>query len=1087
MQAKFRPLPLQLISAGLALVLAGCSTNGSGASNGDLYVESCSLGCTNGLGGEQVFCGVVSAFVNQEISVVFSEPVDLASVNGSTFRVQSTSGGSDPQGQFFLDPGDERRLIFRPSLTFDGNGSPIFGFEPGAVYEILIPGEAQGDLAPFVRSRSGRANQSRLKCTIGITGEVIDPVPGPPTMELYLDRVVAFDGMGEPIELDLVTDSSGAVPIFDGFGTDGLANNLANAGVEIVDVWRSSQVWFRFADIMNPATLANPISQTSQTLRVALDADGSIFTTDDQNTLLGSYVVHVDTERLETLVSFTPAEPLPSAGDPPLKLVVEAPEGVTDLVGNQLVESGGGGTFTAIPEVVEFDAITLTEDFGAGAGTPGSGEDAAEGSALWGGGRLAPGISGGAGRLGDLWLRAGESLVLNTDSQAFPLAVQGGSNVPNLLGNGVDDDMDPATPDVYPTSVVVENGVFEFSTLRIENGATLRLEGSNPARIYVRGIARVASGGLIDLSGRAAPVHDSTQLAPEAMADPPAMPLPAGAGAGGFGGDRWDADPNYIALGTADSDAQANPDFASLDGRAGDGLAGGTSPVGGRGGPGNPTLAQYPIDTVMPGANGFGQLPPLSLTEVLENPGVPICLSTRVGGAGAGGAYALDGDVGLALSPSLDGMGDTDELPDWPLNGMNNPPETPGGAASGIGLSVPNAQGAGYTVRTLDWFAGGALAYPGYLRGGSGGGGGGTHAFRTLVGPNNFGNCLLNGPGGQASSVDEWHDHSGAAGGSGGGALQLLAGRSIRLEGQIDASGGAGGSPLDPAVLAGNFGRFAMPGGGGSGGAVRLQAPQLDFSVGVDRVLVDGGPGGAGGWSNSSGGSGSPGLVRIEASSGGAGAAEYALGVSPVDPQDPLSLRWLSVAAEPFGDLPSLRPDSISTGISCWLRPPGNYSRLTFAEDTGPGAEDQGWNLDVLWMPSGQSQISVPFRGAAGVAGFPSGFEALHGNQLGPGVAAGLPSPLVVRFQGARAVAVLGDPCEVELIGAISPILPGSLTPWVEHPALLNAFDPAPNMVRFAIVFDGTVDPASGGMDVPGDILESVVGVTNLRIEALPE
>ena len=286
--------------------------------------------------------------------------------------------------------------------------------------------------------------------------------------------------------------------------------------------------------------------------------------------------------------------------------------------------------------------------------------------------------------------------------------------------------------------------------------------------------------------------------------------------------------------------------------------------------------------------------------------------------------------------------------------------------------------------------------------------------------------------------------------------------------------------------MAGNFGRFAMPGGGGSGGAVRLQAPQLEFAAGADRVLVDGGPGGAGIWSNSAGGLGSPGLVRIEVANDAGGAVDYALGVSPVDPQDPLSLSWLSVAAGGFGGLPSLRPVSISAGLSCWLRPPGNYSRLTFAEDAGPAAEDQGWNLEVLWMPPGQSQVSVPFRGAGEAPGFPAGFEALHGNQLGPDVA-GLPSPLVVRFQGARAVAPLGDPCEVELVGAISPILSGSLTPWVEHPALLNGFDPAPNMVRFAIVFDRTVDSGSGGADAPGLILENVVGVTNLRIEALPE
>jgi hypothetical protein len=62
-------------------------------------------------------------------------------------------------------------------------------------------------------------------------------------------------------------------------------------------------------------------------------------------------------------------------------------------------------------------------------------------------------------------------------------------------------------------------------------------------------------------------------------------------------------------------------------------------------------------------------------------------------------------------------------------------------------------------------------------------------------------------------------------------------------------------------------------------------------------------------------------------------------------------------------------------------------------------------------------------------------------------------------------------------------INPSSVTPWVDHPALFNDFAIAPNMIRFAIIFDGT----SQGSDMPGDVLADVVGVTNLRVRVVPD
>ena len=76
---------------GLSLGLAGCS-GGGGTSTGAFYVETCSLGCTNGYDDvnnefAQVTCTIINTFQNQEIALLFSNPVDLFTVNSSTFQV----------------------------------------------------------------------------------------------------------------------------------------------------------------------------------------------------------------------------------------------------------------------------------------------------------------------------------------------------------------------------------------------------------------------------------------------------------------------------------------------------------------------------------------------------------------------------------------------------------------------------------------------------------------------------------------------------------------------------------------------------------------------------------------------------------------------------------------------------------------------------------------------------------------------------------------------------------------------------------------------------------------------------------------
>jgi len=125
------------------------------------------------------------------------------------------------------------------------------------------------------------------------------------------------------------------------------------------------------------------------------------------------------------------------------------------------------------------------------------------------------------------------------------------------------------------------------------------------------------------------------------------------------------------------------------------------------------------------------------------------------------------------------------------------------GGAGGIGASgtAPKAGGAPVAASSLD-----------VVRGGCRGGYGGAGDSGQIGGP----------------------------GGDGGGAVYLIAGRTIRIEGTINASG-AGGRPEQNMALGGGGG------GGGSGGLIGLDAPSIVISSTAILVANGGGGGGGGG------------------------------------------------------------------------------------------------------------------------------------------------------------------------------------------------------------------------------------------------
>jgi len=1026
--------------AGLAL-LAGCgSGSGSSGSGGDLSIQTCSLNCSVGTGGDQVFCIVRNVTENGEVSVTFSAPIDPTTLTPSTFQVTDVGNGTAPDGLRFLDPLDPRRVIFRPAITFVG-GSVAFSLAANRSYEIRIPGVQQGDAGPYIRSTSGSANQSRMLCTIETTEGVEDIVPGNPEVDVFVDVDVTEPGGAFTTERTQIGSS-------------------VQSAVE--NVAASSKIYFEFNELMNLPTVANVVTGESLTIFVELDTDGDISTSGaDRIPIPGTFELEVDQFTLTTAATFTPFGDIPSAGQNQRLLVVRVTTLVKDIANNSVTSASGGGVLVAIPEVQTFGQIVLPDADGEGF-TNTDLENPDQTGAEWGSGRLSVGLTGGSGRLGSIRVAAGESLVLDTNSQTFPAT---GIAQIDVLGNN----SGTAGAPVYPNSVTVTDGVFELSSLVIEPTGTLILRGSNPARLLVRGRIEFQPGSVVDLSGESAPEHDSSTPGEQVTSATAPAGGPNGA-LGGLGADRAD----LTGTNLNGAGALFNPG-ANRDGASGGGV-GGTAIAAGPGGDRFPVT--LPLSSSANAGNtqgvGYNVVPDPRLATFIT------CVSQQLGGSGGGGGYALLGGDGTSqpVGPLLD--------TENPAGLGLSPGNTAGGNNGALGLVTPNQNSAGYDTRLLRW-------QEGDLRGGSAGGGGGNHTYGTT---NNAGGAGNNPPAATCLGffnileAGDWIDHSGASGGAGGGALELLAGREALLAGFVDASGGFGGGSLS---TTGTAGSFAMPGGGASGGALRVRSPIVNIAA-TSQLNINGGLGGFAPWSlttvgapvQARGGMGSPGLVRVEDSSASGAPINYEDVRQRVQPFDPLpgneltALDFLSVQAGYLdaSTVGTMRPDTLNGGTSCWIRPEGNFLQLVFEADSGASVAEQGWTMDVV--TSGGLR---PFRGTS--TAFPNEWEAVFGNDLGT-------SPIVVRFQGGRSQSsTLTDPCNVDVNDPFGEVLPGSLTPWVGHPAELGVVTTpgganyTPNMIRFCVLFDKTNVVG----DNPGQTLinELVLGVTNLKIIANPD
>jgi len=1020
-----------------------------------MSIVGCSLQCNDAGGqGAQISCGVTNVAVNQEIRLTFSSPIDPTTVTNNSFQLtQSTFGsgnGSTPAGGFGLDPQDPRTLIYRPQLTFDSAGNAVFGLVQGRTYLLRVPGSSSNDPPPYIRDTNGTPNSVRLSCSLVASEPVRDANPGRPRATVL---VLLKDNDGDPSDGDIVRtgEDINGIPIPGETVGDPKFFDARGA----TRVHRDSPVRIEFDDVMNPDFLANPVTKSSDFIRAFVDADGNPTDSSDQVAMLGEFELTLDQANVHTTVVFKPSGGLPSAGagkdndrdgsfnEDPLdgidndgdllfdedpqearRVVIELSPQISDLGGNKLVNAG---QISFTPEKVIFAPLEVDESF-----ADLTREDALRTGSSWGTGTLGTGPGGGSGRLGDLIVLPGTVVELDTDSENFASLTN-----PAMFNPIHIIDRSPAAPATPALPVI--GGVFEFTRLRVDAGGTLRFKGSRPARVYVRGIADIA--GLIDVKGLDGTLHTSdTPLGGDGGAAGP------NGGLGGRGGARPDGSA-FIGLGPPGFEPEANPGIGPLDvldpasyefvnGLDGGGIA---FPS---------TIDPSPI-FVAAGKAGLGWPQPTALNPALHMPQDPNdvsgmeyerhsqCMYLVPSSPGGGGGHALDG-----------GLGDMTLVPFNPITTV--PPDSPGGDSDELMIDD--------IVRSLS-------PEQGLLRGGSGGGGGGGHLQLSRINgnPTVLSNCMSGVPTGTPLQIVEYNAHSSAGGGGGGGGIQIAAGRRVILSGVIDASGGDGGSgtfPPDPDTP----NDLAQAGGGGAAGSVLLQSQRVQIQAVPGRINISGGEGGEGTGDNnfgaqpSTGGPGSPGFLRIETPT----PVDISNEKAKVDPSESeLQARFPGATAEDLLSSatwqPTSEPPSSWSGAeSCWIRPTGNFFRLIFADDanvpceSGHAGDEPGW--DMRLRIAGQAQPQS-FRGQNDIASMP--LEQLFGADFGT-------SPVIVRFQGARAVGTLTDPCAVPE-GSTS-ISAASVSEWVCHPALLNDFHRdengvpdeslSPNIFRFVILWD---------------------------------
>ena len=605
MNFRSRTAPALLTTLMTLTAFPGCSGGGSGG-GGRFAVKSCNPTCLADP------CRLGSVAPYQAISLSFNKPIDPLTVTNETVSLEPLSPGSTTN---LLRTVEGNTVRIQPQVTLDPNGNLHYGLQANETYILSLPShETQG--SPAVHSRRGAANQREIRCSLQTERLTQDPNPSPLTVEVFVVR----DPSNAPGTLESLDSGSNLGPI-----------ERAAAFVLVFD------------DLVNPMTLVDPVSGSPRGIFLNADGDGDLMTTADRFQIRADYVVEFNSAELETHVRIQPLSllPFPGTGPRPRLCTIEFGTGIIDLFGTPLANPETRSFETQNSPVARGGILReffdTTERF-----------DASRSSGAWrGDGGVAQGLGGGTGKHGDLIVRSGETVIVDT-AQYFV----------------------PPEDSLTGQAETVTDGVFEFSTILVERDGVLRFLGPHIAQVYAAGAT--VQGQLL-ASGESAPAHlGLNNPCSSAGLEPPNETGLGGAGGrGGPGagdGGRGGDDPRPIGMPPGGLPRTMAP--VSPDGRDGLGSLGQPGAAMGAGGA---SLA-FPATTISTD-------PELRLAGVILEPFLDF--SRQLAGGGGGGSYftaGMPGDQGetdpnLGGQPGLPGHV---TLPDPQI-----PRSMPGGAGGG--------------------------------------------------------------------------------------------------------------------------------------------------------------------------------------------------------------------------------------------------------------------------------------------------------------------------------------------------------------------------------------------------------------------
>ena len=354
--------------------LAACGGGGGGSTSGlktpcttgasKFCLASCNLGCSS------VGCTVTQIAQNQQLELVFSLPIDPATVNGASVSIK-TSGGESPSGSLLVSG---NTLRFVPEVRVTG-GVTYFGFRANENYILALPG-GEGE-EQSIRSTSGERLGASVLCNLSVSRGIIDPDGQAPTAKMISPTASQLESA--PIGTTIVLEFS-----------------------EIIDITP-----------FNGATSAtSPVQYRIRKTK----QEGSKFVCDSQQpsiVLEGVPRAEIDSGRQIAVVTMKPAIQLPSR----VCVEVEVTNRVKDLSGKAAVPT----TFRFVTEATNIEDQFKSELF------QNDGQlDKEVSSGRWFSGTAEPGLIGGDGIHGEFTPTDGVAVPgqqntyeWNTDSQTI--------------------------------------------------------------------------------------------------------------------------------------------------------------------------------------------------------------------------------------------------------------------------------------------------------------------------------------------------------------------------------------------------------------------------------------------------------------------------------------------------------------------------------------------------------------------------------------------------------------------------------------------------------------------------------------------